>query len=144
MLFRSIDTTLHPFQGDFDGQHYPESFTDEQRAIITPEIDATKAKFALDFSAPECKCAAGMLYANIALDGTVTRCIGHPTKVGGNFFREPLRFADAPQWCFKKMCVCNQLWPYQIRHGQEFDASCLPCAESAVTVHASPKGVVLT
>ena len=88
------------------------------RAAVGHDKSA-KAEFALDFAAPRCHCAAGWTYAHIHLDGRVSRCIQHPGEISGNFFREPLKFLDGPEWCPLDKCVCEQYTPLRIPAGAE-------------------------
>ena len=112
-----LHTTVHPFQGEYKGVWYPKAFTEEEREFLGQYISAEKNQFALKYDAPNCLCAAGWLYVNIDLDGTVTRCLQNRTEVSGNFFKEPLEFANGPEWCGEDRCVCEQFWPYHIPEG---------------------------
>jgi hypothetical protein len=111
-LFRSVGlaTTAHPYSGKHEERWYPQAFDERQRALIGLEVTGEKATFAMDRKAPNTLCAAGWVYANIALDGSVSRCLQNPTRVCGNFYREPLRFLQGPSWCHSTMCVCEQFF----------------------------------
>ncbi len=121
-----LSTTIHPFIGiDKDtGLRYPESYTDEEKAIIDEllGVEREKAAYALQLEKPKiAACAAGWLYFGVLLDGTVKRCLGDPGTMG-NFYREELRLKTRPEPCELSRCACEALYQFHIPEGETYES----------------------
>lgn len=121
--FRAADlaTTVHPFQGMYEGRLYPGSYTPEEKAIVDALLgdEREKAALALQQERPRiAACAAGMLYFGVALDGTVKRCVGYPETMGQNFYRDELCLLPEPQPCIMSRCPCEALYQFHIPEGE--------------------------
>jgi MoaA/NifB/PqqE/SkfB family radical SAM enzyme len=93
-----------PFFGEYHGNNYPESYTDEERKLVA--IDETWFK---KVKRKNSLCAAGQRTALVFPDGKVARCgrIGENMLLG-NFFDSNFTLLDSPLPCEAEFCPCGE------------------------------------
>lgn len=122
----SLQFKISPFDGEYNGKHYPESYSDDDRRILNMPVkneeNARTNKAWLDYKLhPENRqkviCRMGQTYAKIYPDGRVTRCchpnsgdMGNITSPDFSLFNEPQPCICDPAGggacpCFKAMVV---------------------------------------
>jgi len=121
--FKEYGITLSAmtFWGDYNGIKYPQGYTEQEKAVITPYLgDREGEKFQLKPKEVKGKlCRAGHLYANIKADGSVYRCGGNYPQLIGNFFYDGFKLLDNPVPCESEFCPCNE-WAGLLVEGKEF------------------------
>lgn len=105
-----INFALAAFWGEYLGQRYPESYSQQDREMIRPFLgDIDRITYHLKGQSPKGKlCNAGHKYAVIQADGKVIRCGQLAEGILGNFFDENFRLLAAPQPCTAETCPCNE------------------------------------
>lgn len=100
---QGIEITPKSFKGVFQGQRYPESYTESQRALILKysPSDARTREIPDFFGIP---CNAGHKLVRIVEDGTVMRCNADKTILGNVF--TGLSLHQAPMPCQVHHCPC--------------------------------------
>jgi MoaA/NifB/PqqE/SkfB family radical SAM enzyme len=93
-----------PFFGEYRGDNYPQSYTEEQRKLIGIDeawFKRVKRKSSL--------CTAGQKTALVFPDGKVARCgqIGENMLLG-NFFDYNFALLDSPLPCEAEFCPCGE------------------------------------
>jgi MoaA/NifB/PqqE/SkfB family radical SAM enzyme len=105
------------FFGSYQGKMYPDAFTDEERGFISEmqggvfdgeDIDRRSGRMITKNR----KCAAGVRYFFVRMDGDIRRCIMYGGSLGnlleGTFY--PLSF---PEMCEIEECaLCYDQWQY--------------------------------
>jgi MoaA/NifB/PqqE/SkfB family radical SAM enzyme len=109
-------TTL-VFRGEYNGKPYPESFTPEEKAVVSETIAqegaqrASYKRFQLDRDDTLGRlCYTGSVYGNVKPTGEVYRCGRDQTalKPIGNIFDPDFRMDPAPTACPFKNCSCQE------------------------------------
>ncbi|MFH1202405.1 MAG: radical SAM protein [Candidatus Omnitrophota bacterium] len=119
-----IPLSVMTFWGKYNGVQYPQGYTDEEKAIIMPQLgDREGEKFQLELKDVKGKlCCAGQLYANIKADGLAYRCGGSYSKAIGNFFNDDFKLLDNPSPCESETCPCNE-WVGLLAEGKYLQES---------------------
>jgi organic radical activating enzyme len=108
----SIRLNLQPFNGEYEGRRYPESYTAEEKRIITPDLGERGDKpFSLERTSTKGRlCNAGKKYGVIHPDGTVLRCGGMNAADAaiGNIYSKDFRLNDRAKPCTAEICPCNE------------------------------------
>jgi MoaA/NifB/PqqE/SkfB family radical SAM enzyme len=107
---RGIDFSLKAFWGEYGGQKYPESYTEEEKEMIAPSLkDADRIKSYLSERKTKDKlCRAGHSYASIKADGTVVRCGALSSKPLGNIFDLDFKLYEFPKSCEADACLYDE------------------------------------
>ena len=115
----------NPFQGEYQGRRYPESYTAEERALISgasvnvaqEASNAPHKEFVQQILARESPqgrlCRAGYQHVRVEDDGTVFRCGEYATQKWeplGHFFNESLTLWDGPRPCRCDRCEWEYRW----------------------------------
>ncbi|MBU4590013.1 MAG: hypothetical protein KKG01_03725, partial [Candidatus Omnitrophica bacterium] len=110
-----INLSVQSFFGTHNGLKYPDSYTDEERKIIMPNIGNRGGKpFQTEtFTTKGRPCAAGKRYGVIHPDGKVLRCggINSEDSIVGNLFSENFKLLDKSLPCTSQICPCNE-WAF--------------------------------
>ncbi|MCX5796132.1 MAG: radical SAM protein [Elusimicrobia bacterium] len=121
---KELTFVVNPFQGDYQGRRYPESYTAEERALISGasvnvednDANAPHKEFVrqiLGRESPKGRlCRAGYQHVRIEDDATVYRCGEYATQRWeplGSFFDQDLALWEAPRPC---RCDCCE-WEYR-------------------------------
>jgi len=105
------------FWGKYNNQNYPDSYTEEEREIINPNLGKRSgAEYQTKPIITQGKeCNAGHTYATIHPDGKALRCGGgsweNEDSSLGNIFDYDFKLLDKPQPCTSKYCPCNE-WAF--------------------------------
>lgn len=105
------------FWGTYNGKSYPDSYTEEESQIITPNLGKRSGEqYQIKPVITQGKvCNAGHTYATIHPDGKALRCGGGSWKeedsAVGNIFDDNFRLLDNPRPCTSKYCPCNE-WAF--------------------------------
>lgn len=105
------------FWGTYNGRSYPDSYTEEESQIISPNLGKRSGEqYQIKPVITQGKvCNAGHAYATIHPDGKALRCGGgswekEDTAVG-NIFDDNFKLLDNPRPCTSKYCPCNE-WAF--------------------------------
>jgi MoaA/NifB/PqqE/SkfB family radical SAM enzyme len=116
ILFKII-----PFNGTFNGQRYPDAYTNEQRLLLGMQVIKTQDELAKTLNKawqdhanakPNDKnfmgmpCHMGEMYAKIYSDGTVRRCCHTGVDVLGHITDPNLVLYEKPEVCTVMSCSC--------------------------------------
>ncbi|MDD5628404.1 MAG: radical SAM protein [Elusimicrobia bacterium] len=122
---QGLTFVVNPFQGEYQGRRYPESYTDEERGLISGssvnvEADPGKAphkEFVQQILARESPqgrlCRAGYQHIRIEDDAAVYRCGEYATlrwEPLGHFFDPDLQLWDEPRPCRCERCEWEYRW----------------------------------
>lgn len=114
---RGLQFSVLTFWGKYNNKDYPESYTKEEKEIISSVIGRRSGE---EFQASPLitrgkLCNAGHTYGTIHPDGVVLRCGGGAWKGGdvviGNIFDKDFKLLDGPQPCYSENCPCNE-WAF--------------------------------
>ncbi|MCB4791192.1 MAG: radical SAM protein [Elusimicrobia bacterium] len=108
-----INFALAAFWGEYGGKRYPESYSEEERKIITPFLgDIARIKYHLEGRQTKGKlCRSGHVHASIKANGNVTRCGPLSDKPIGNIFDNNFELFDEPKPCEAEICPCDEyIW----------------------------------
>lgn len=105
-----IEIAIMTFWGEYNGIQYPQGYSEQERAAITPNLGSREgARLQLDPKAVKKKlCRAGQVYADIKADGSVYRCGGIGSRLIGNFFQDNFQLLGEPLPCDSEFCPCNE------------------------------------
>jgi len=110
----NIPFSVLTFWGEYDSKVYPDSYTDEEIAIIDPSI-AKRGGEKLQtkpFNPKDKLCNAGHTYGLIHPDGNVLRCGGGSYKgesiIIDNIFNPDFKLLPSAQPCPSEICPCNE------------------------------------
>lgn len=108
-----ITASVLPFWGHYEGRAYPQSYTDEERALVYGRVrDIYEYSEALTDIPEGTVCRAGRDYIYVCWDGEVRRCLWPP--ILGHMLRGPyLTLLSAPERCSHQTCPCPDLWRYR-------------------------------
>jgi MoaA/NifB/PqqE/SkfB family radical SAM enzyme len=122
---RGLTFVVNPFQGEFEGKRYPESYTPQDRAAISgatvaiegERSNASHKEFVSQILARESpkgrSCRSGYQHVRVEDDGTVYRCGEYSTQKWeplGHFFDDALELWDAPRLCRSEVCEWEYRW----------------------------------
>lgn len=122
---RGLTFVVNPFQGEHEGRRYPESYTDEDRRLISgasvgvagDPANAPHGEFVqqiLNRESPKGRlCRSGYQHLRIEDDGTVYRCGEYATlkwEPLGGFFDETWTLWDEPRLCRAERCEWEYRW----------------------------------
>jgi MoaA/NifB/PqqE/SkfB family radical SAM enzyme len=105
------------FWGEYNGKRYPESYTEREKEIISPNLGIRSGE---DFQLKPVitygkKCNAGCTYATIHPDGKALRCGGgsweREDSPLGNIFDPEFKLLDKAILCTSRYCPCNE-WAF--------------------------------
>lgn len=111
---RGIDLGITEFCGTHAGREYPGAYSADERAFLSYvtrwNSSADDAQFLCrntermaPADATEVPCSAGVLFADINLDGTVRPCSASPACLG-NLYQRTLVLLEQPQICTTAHC----------------------------------------
>ena len=116
VLFKII-----PFNGVFEGQRYPDAYTEEERRLLGMQVERSRDALGKTLNKqwqdyanakPQDKnfmgvaCHMGEMYAKIYSDGTVRRCCHTGVAVLGHITDPGLLLYDEPAACTVMSCAC--------------------------------------
>lgn len=105
------------FWGNYNGRRYPDSYTDEEKEIISTNLGKRSGEeFQIKPVLTEGKaCNAGYRYATMHPDGKALRCGGGSWEKEdgalGNLFDVNFRLLSEPKPCTSRYCPCNE-WAF--------------------------------
>ncbi len=114
---RGFRLSILTFWGKYNGKEYPNSYTEQEKAIISPNLgNRSGAEFQIKPVITEGKlCKAGSVYATVHPDGKALRCGGgswqREDSPLGNIFDDDFRLLDEAMPCTSKYCPCNE-WAF--------------------------------
>jgi organic radical activating enzyme len=103
-------TNVKIFRGKFQGKSYPDSYSAEERKIITALSINTRESVILSLNTAffGSRCSAGQRFLVLGEDGSLFRCTSSK-KSRGNLFAGDATFSKTPKLCSYETCVC----PYE-------------------------------
>jgi len=113
---QGIHFVLQPFSGRYEDEHYPESYTSEQRDFIKKLVEGNKIleenmEYQLDRKSVKGKlCYAGQKFAYILENGIVKRCGESKSPVIGNLLDLDFKLLSGPTLCNCDTCYCEFKW----------------------------------
>jgi len=105
-----LKLSVMSFWGENNGKAYPENYTEEETAYITPHLGKGRGeKYQLRPRLVKGKlCRAGQIYASIKSNGDVARCGGNAPRYLGNIFKGDFKLLGEPTPCESDICPCNE------------------------------------
>lgn len=106
-----IKIVLQPFIGDYEGIHYPQGYSNEEKKILGIFKEEVNVK-TIDFKTTNESnkkgklCRMGENYAFIHPDGEVERCCKDHSISLGNIINGTFKFLDKPLECKVEECNC--------------------------------------
>jgi MoaA/NifB/PqqE/SkfB family radical SAM enzyme len=107
-----LSLSLMTFWGEYKGGVYPQSYTEEERRMISSHLGKRGGEEyqVIPKKMPKGRlCRAGQKYAVIQANGNVIRCGGSElNEIIGNFFDENFKLLQEPIPCKAEYCKCNE------------------------------------
>jgi len=107
---RGILFSVTPFCGVFNGLRYPDSYSDDEKKVLTCYIgeDKNRLRYTLNSESPKGKlCKAGHESVLLFEDGKVARCGPLKFRPFANLFDKDFKFLDTPTLCEADFCPCD-------------------------------------
>lgn len=100
---------VQPYIGEYEGRHYPQAYTEEERRIIRQTIYSRHDyEFLLNLKRPGL-CNAGFKFLYVHSNGVVTPCGGanHQQVLGDLSISPEINFRSGPSPCPGNRCQCD-------------------------------------
>lgn len=114
---RGFRMSILTFWGEYNGKHYPEAYTLEEKDTINPNLGQRAGEeFQLKPVVTQGSlCRAGNLYATVHPDGKALRCGGgsweREDSPLGNIFDDDFKLLEEATPCTSRHCPCNE-WAF--------------------------------
>lgn len=116
---RGFSFIIQPFWGKYQGRSYPESYSEDEKKIITLLLgNQEQIEYRLNQRVTSGKlCLAGQIHAVIEPNGLVKRCGFSSEGPIGNFLDKNFKLFDSPLPCASTYCPCND-YVYLVEESQ--------------------------
>ena len=101
----NIRTCVRRYVGEYEGQHYPESYSPEVKAFFRALLQPKSVKYGLELKRPTGKkCTAGKDMILVHWDGRVSYCADVDYNNVGNIFDPNFKLSPNPIRCPSRQC----------------------------------------
>ncbi len=102
-----VEMKATPFIGVWENKSYPESYTEQERAIIfNTTANAGKWDATIDEGIKGHLCNAGYNVFWVSRNGVISKCTTYLQKTYGNIYKKVEAFDKKMQPCYARTCTC--------------------------------------